>query len=178
MLNKQNKAPFLIAHVAPAVPLRKTLHYKIPQPLYDTVKVGSMVAVPLGNRRVTGYVITVVEASSIDGLKAIEKVLDSVPVFSATDLEFLQWAAKYYCCPLGEVLKNALPAGIKEETVNHVCITSEGEQALNADGLDSKSRELLQQVAEKKEVALTRLKRVWNRTFPGKYSMGCWKKHI
>ena len=168
MLSKQNKAPFLVAEVAPAVPLRKTLRYKVPSTLCGAVEVGSMVAVPLGNRRVTGYVIDVFEAPTNDGLKAIEKLLDAVPVFSVTDLEFLHWAAKYYCCPLGEVLKNALPTGIKEETINHVAITAEGKQALDANELDSKSRELLQLAAEKKEIALTLLKKSMGQDFPGK----------
>lgn len=178
MVKKQNKAPFFVAHVAPAVPLRKILHYEVPPSLHGAVEVGSMVSVPLGNRRVTGYVIDVVEASGTNGLKVIERVLDPVPVFLSADLKFLQWAANYYCCPLGEVLKNALPAGIKEETISHVCITPEGERALETHGLAAESRALLQRLADKKDMALTRLKESEGLNFSNKVFDGLLHKEF
>jgi len=75
LLAEENKGSFWLAQVAPAVPLNKTLHYRIPSSLVDGIVVGSMVVVPLGSRRVTGYVVSVAQASAVEGLKLIQEVL-------------------------------------------------------------------------------------------------------
>ncbi len=147
----------MIADVAPAVPLKNTLHYHIPSSLVAAVEVGRRVVVPLGRRLVTGYVVAVLKDAAIDGLKPIERVLDPWPVFSPVDLMLYRWAASYYCCSLGEVIKNALPAGINVGTVNHVFLTPQGEKALADDGLEEIAREVLLLVARKKGVPLRSL---------------------
>ena len=50
----------LFIEVSLSLPLTKHLHYRIPEQLISSVEVGKRVLVPLGKRRVTGYVVDIV----------------------------------------------------------------------------------------------------------------------
>src|SRR5690606_25179300 len=101
----------LIATVAVAAPLDKTLSYRVPENLHDRALVGMRLRVPLGRRSVIGYLL---ELKPGDGakLKPLSEILDETPLFPAEMIPFFARAAEYYCHPLGEVIRAALPAGL------------------------------------------------------------------
>ncbi len=101
----------LIARVAVAAPLDKTLYYRIPESLAQQARVGSRLRVPLGRRLVVGYLLAFTE-ESVPRLKDVLEVLDREPLFQHAMVAFFEWAADYYCHPLGEVIRTALPAGL------------------------------------------------------------------
>ncbi|WP_432822684.1 replication restart helicase PriA [Trichloromonas sp.] len=101
----------LIATVAVAAPIEKTLSYLVPDSLRETAVVGMRLQVPLGRRRVVGYLLALTEGDPA-GLKAISEVLDAAPLFAAEMVPFFTRAAEYYCHPIGEVVRTALPAGL------------------------------------------------------------------
>ena len=49
-------------------------------------------------------------------LKFLEEVLDEEPILKLEQLELFDWIAFYYHCTVGEVLKAALPVGLKPES--------------------------------------------------------------
>lgn len=112
--------------VAPGLPLPKTLCYQAPENLRDSLKVGKRVLVPLGKRRITGYVLGFPGESKIEGIKDVLDVLDDLPLFSEDELEFYRWVSNYYLSPLGEVIKTALPKGINVETLQTLSLTEKG----------------------------------------------------
>ncbi|MDX1448331.1 MAG: hypothetical protein R3246_04635 [Acidimicrobiia bacterium] len=81
--------------------------YAIPATM-DGVDVGRMVRIPLGGRRVRGYVIGVEEGATAD-LKPIAATSGDVPIFDRLLLGTLQWAAEYYVSPLAAMLEKAAP---------------------------------------------------------------------
>ncbi len=97
--------------VAVAAPLRKTLHYRLPERLMTQAKIGSRLRVPLGRRTVVGYLLGFVKEETIS-LKEVVEVLDPAPLFGESLVPFFEWAADYYCHPIGEVIRTALPAGL------------------------------------------------------------------
>jgi primosomal protein N' (replication factor Y) len=101
----------LIATVAVAAPLDKTLSYLIPEDLRAAAKVGVRLQVPLGRRRAIGYLLALAEGDPA-GLKPVAEVLDAAPLFAPEMVPFFTRAAEYYCHPLGEVIRTALPAGL------------------------------------------------------------------
>lgn len=117
------------AEVGIALPLKKTLHYSIPPHLRPLCEIGKRVLVPLGKRKVTGYLLKICP-SLPPGIKApiknILDVLDDSPLFDEGMLQFFRWAADYYLAPLGEVIKTALPSGINWESYYHLSLTQEG----------------------------------------------------
>ncbi|MBN1573055.1 MAG: primosomal protein N' [Deltaproteobacteria bacterium] len=103
---------FSTVSVAVATGLFKTLTYKVPERLRGGIPLGTRVFVPLGRRRVTGYVVSTKGGDYEGELKEIIDILDDEPVFDAGALDFFRFLAEYYCAPLGEVIRKGLPGGI------------------------------------------------------------------
>src|SRR5690606_33621399 len=100
-----------VLHVALPVPLHAVFDYRHPH----AVDAGCRVLVPFGQREVVGVVVGASDASEVDParLKAVVRVLDEAPLPTAELLATLQWAARYYQYPLGEVLQAALPVALR-----------------------------------------------------------------
>lgn len=97
--------------------LENTLTYGIPEDLQ--LAVGQRVVVPLGKRkRYTGIVTRLHDEAPAEGveLKYVEEVVDEAPLLLPAQLQFWEWLANYYICTKGEVLKAALPSGLKLES--------------------------------------------------------------
>jgi len=116
--------------VAVALPVHKTYTYGVPQGWLSRMSVGCRVLVPFGRRRLTGYILAVVEQSSHDEVKAVLDILDEAPLFPKEMIPFFQWMAAYYLHPIGLVIKTALPAGLSLYEYTEVVITETGKAAL------------------------------------------------
>lgn len=93
--------------------------YILPSEMEGKVSVGSRVVVPLGkSKRYTGIVIRLYDetAQKTAELKSIEEVVDDHPLLLANQIAFWRWMANYYMCCPGEVMKAALPSGLKLES--------------------------------------------------------------
>jgi len=97
-----------IAEVALALPLRETYHYACPEGL--EVGIGARVLVPVQRRMVTGFVLSLPEASEHE-LKPIESVLGKKN-FGPELVPLFKWLAGYYCHPIGLTIKAALPPSL------------------------------------------------------------------
>ncbi len=102
-----------IWHIALPVPLRKTLDYLPPTPGAKP-PAGARVRVPFGRRCLVGIVVGSGRASvAPDRLRRVQAVLDERPLLDPAILAFLEWAARYYRHPIGEVMAAALPAPLR-----------------------------------------------------------------
>ncbi len=106
--------PDIIADIAVNVPLKQLFTYRVPAALKDEVVVGCRVSVSFGRRSTIGVVVGVKKGQAED-LKDIKKVLDTQPLLTEGLLKLLRWAADYYCHPVGQVLRSALPADLGSE---------------------------------------------------------------
>ncbi len=97
--------------------------YTLPPSFSKNVEVGSRVAVPFGKQKIyTGIVVSRPGTPPPAGisLKAIVDVVDEMPLLLPPQLDFWQWIASYYMSTLGEVMKAALPSGLKLESETHI----------------------------------------------------------
>ncbi len=101
----------LIADVGVNAPLKQLFSYAVPAALAATAQVGMRVRVPFGRRRTVGVILTLRRGAG-DDLKRLEAVLDHEPLVPESLVRLLRWAAEYYCHPIGQVIKNALPADL------------------------------------------------------------------
>jgi len=83
--------------------------YLVPESL--SVDVGSIVRVPLGGRRVRGWV-TGLRSGDAAGLKDIIGVSGAHPIFTPDLLQTLRWASVHYVAPLATVLPKAGPPNL------------------------------------------------------------------
>ncbi|MBI5158133.1 MAG: hypothetical protein HZA58_09030 [Acidimicrobiia bacterium] len=83
--------------------------YSVPEGM--AVEVGSLVRVPLGGRRVRGWVVAVEEPLR-PRLRPVLAVSGNLPVFDAALLGVLRWAALHYVAPLAAVLAKTTPPNL------------------------------------------------------------------
>ncbi len=144
-----------LLEVALALPPFRTYTYRDPR-LGEPISLGAQVVVPLGSRRVTGFVVGHPPAGPAQ-VRDIEAVLEDEPALDPEVLELCRWAAGYYLAPLGEVLRAALPQGERAAASRRVRLTEPGRLFLRRDqdgkggllglGLDEVDRELLGRLA-------------------------------
>ncbi|MFH1077419.1 MAG: primosomal protein N' [Pseudomonadota bacterium] len=133
------------AEVAVPLHIEGLFHYEVPETLQERIEKGHRVWVPFGNKEISAYVVDFIETSQHPSLKKIIGILDDRPLFPADMIPFFIWISQYYLCPLGEVIKTALPSEMAASSTESIVITEEGIQALQ-------SRELAN--AEKKALAI------------------------
>lgn len=105
-----------IIQVALPVPLRKTFEYLPPENSEIALKVGQRVVVPFGRQTLVGIVHKVTNESEhpIAKLKMALSIVEDAPSFDSHQLAFLDWSAKYFQHPIGEVYSSALPGVLRE----------------------------------------------------------------
>ncbi len=119
----------------------ETLTYSVPHELDGQVEIGKRVLVPLGRRKVTGYIVGVQAISDWEGVKDIIEVLDPVPLFAEADLAFYRWVSEYYMYPLGMALKSILPGGIDVESGLWLSLSPNWE-TFNEEALSDRGRQI------------------------------------
>ncbi len=100
------------ANIAIPSPLRTTFSYALPESL--DARPGMRAVVEFRKKRMTGVIMEVTEdpPTGLAG-KAIKDVLeipDETPALSANLLKLMRWMSDYYCTPIGEVVRAAMPA--------------------------------------------------------------------
>ena len=110
-----------IARVVPDIPsfdLDDGFAYTVPEEAAH-VTIGSIVRVPLGGRRVRGWVVSFEEErpARVGKLRAIVTRSGDAPIFDETLLAILRWSAIHYVAPLAGMLPRAgppnLPRGLR-----------------------------------------------------------------
>ncbi len=101
-----------------AVPLHvfQTFTYRLSPEQSVQAEVGARLVVPLGRNLVTGYVVSLhdqlpAELGEVD-VKDAHTLVDAEPVCNPEIMQLARWVADYYACPLGEVIRAALPPGM------------------------------------------------------------------
>lgn len=100
------------------LPLNTLFTYSVPEELKERVAVGSRVIVPFGLRKRYTAIVVSLSATKPEGfeVKPIEAVLDDTPILLHPQIKFWQWIADYYMSAIGDVMRAALPAGLKLES--------------------------------------------------------------
>jgi len=131
--------------VAVPVPGIGALTYAVPDEFPDP-PVGARVLVPVGNRTLTGIVLSAAEeprtsisepptstldprSSTLD-LKPLIDVLDAEAFLPAAVVDLAAWVADYYACGIGEAIATAMPPRAWVESERHAAITEAGEARL------------------------------------------------
>lgn len=104
-----------IVQVAIPRPLFSLFSYSLPAGM--TAVIGGRVSVPFGQQPSIGLVIAIHEQDPDEmsyTLKPVMECIDQQPMVDASVLALLQWAARYYHHPIGEVVFTALPVALRK----------------------------------------------------------------
>jgi primosomal protein N' (replication factor Y) len=96
--------------------LGMTFHYSIPPDLRDQVRLGQLVIVPFGPRRLQGVIFGFDEVSPVPETKDLFEIADRAPVLSPTHIELASWISRYYLAPLVDAVGLMLPPGVGRKT--------------------------------------------------------------
>ena len=117
-MDSSNDMRPVFADVIVPVPLNASFTYAVPAEMGAQLQQGSRVLVPFGTRHLYTGIVEAVhhERPQLNDVKAVAAVLDPYPVVRRPQLQFWHWLADYYLCGIGDVMKAALPAGLKVES--------------------------------------------------------------
>jgi len=114
----------LFAEVILPLPLGDTFTYRIPPGLESLVSPGKRVIVRFGKKKSYSALVDSIHNIHPAGIKVkeIDSVVDDRQVVNTINLKFWKWMAHYYLCPLGDVMKAALPAGLRLESTAMISV--------------------------------------------------------
>lgn len=153
----------LFAEVILPLPLNTRFTYHVPDNQASSVKIGSRVIVPFGAKKYYTAIVTALTRVKPEGfdVKEISMVLDDAPVVVRPQVQLWDWVADYYMCAVGDVMKAALPAGLKVESETFVQLSSDfdDDRSMN-DGIGVREVAVIQQlVHEGKPLSVAQLEK-------------------
>ncbi len=116
-----------VAHIA--FPFRESFDYAVPPELDAALRPGTAVIVPLGARKLIGYVITRLE-SSPHKLRPIERIVGEVPSLPEDLLKLTHFIADYYMVRMGDVLRMIVPTPMRRKVLRQYRLTPSGKSLL------------------------------------------------
>ena len=160
--------PELIADIAVNVPLKQLFSYRVPVSLIETIQVGMRVKIPFGRRTTIGFIL-VLRRGQADDLKDLNGLLDEEPLLTSILIKLLRWSADYYCHPIGQVVRSALPAGLGGENTTTKILKESFYKPLNQGILPQgrKQQALLQFIIQQESAGLSQIRE----QFPSPYAM-------
>jgi primosomal protein N' (replication factor Y) (superfamily II helicase) len=132
-----------------------TFTYRIPQTILEEVIPGKRALVPFGIQKTYAGLIFQIHSTAPKEYEAkyLYSVLDAEPIIGESQLNFWQWIAEYYCCHLGEVMKAALPSGLKLESESYLVLMEDE----STSDLTSREQLILDLLRENGEIKLSDL---------------------
>jgi primosomal protein N' (replication factor Y) (superfamily II helicase) len=117
-----NLSPETYADVILPLPLAGSFTYTIPEELEGQIQPGMRVIVQFGAKKFYSALVHKIHHQKPLNYqtKPIEYTIDSKPIIANSSFAFWEWIAGYYHCTLGEVLKAALPSGLKLESETRI----------------------------------------------------------
>lgn len=127
--------------------------YRIPAELREQVSVGSRVLVSFGKKRIYTAIVHDLDDTPPEGFEAkdIQEVLDSAPMVNHEQLKLWEWISSYYMCKQGELMRAALPSGLRPESESRIRINKNFDREEELDNLEHL---LLKVIREEEECTL------------------------
>lgn len=161
----------LVAEVILPLAVKSNFDYRVPPGQEVLALTGMRVLVVFGKKKIYTGVIRKVYAESnpdkLSRLKWIDEFPDKEPILGEKQLQLFEWISFYYFCTEGEVLKAALPAGLKLESALKI----EAADVPNWLDLELTSREfdLLSRLKVQPSLNLQEVADLWGIQNPGPY---------
>jgi primosomal protein N' (replication factor Y) len=146
------------ANVILPLPVAGYFTYNVPEEMRGQVVPGARVIVQFGVRKFYSALVHEIHDRKPVGYntKPIECLIDSNPIIPVTSFPFWEWIAGYYHCTLGEVLKAALPSGLKLESETRINYNSDYTEQVD-NRLTPREQLLFDVIREKRSLSISEL---------------------
>ncbi|MDX9846252.1 MAG: primosomal protein N' [Tenuifilaceae bacterium] len=151
-----NTNPKLYTEVILPLALPKLYTYSIPPELAGEVVPGARVIVQFGKKKLYSAIVHSLHQNAPENYqtKDIVQVIDTEPLVSSHQLRFWEWMASYYMCTLGEVMKAALPSGLKLESET---LITQGENIAIADLMTDSEASIIRALEDDSSISIQQL---------------------
>lgn len=122
--------------------LDRSFTYEIPEELREALRVGQLVWVPFGARRLQGVVVELAETTDLDITRPIEAIVYPEPLLTLQQIELAHWISSHYLAPLSDCIWLFLPPGIEEKVETFLELAPD----ISLDTLTDKQRALVEKV--------------------------------
>lgn len=131
----------MYAEIILPLPLYSTFTYNVPDNFLPYIQQGSRVLVQFGRKKFYTGIVSHTHFNIPDyEVKDISDLLDEKPVLRYPQLNLWRWIADYYLCSQGDVMKAALPTGLKPESETFITLTADQD---DSDGIMLTDRQTL-----------------------------------
>ncbi len=153
-----NISPEQYADVILPLPLEGCFTYLIPEELEGMILPGMRVVVQFGPKKFYSAIVRSLHSTKPENFssKLIESVLDDKPILFESCFLLWEWISTYYHCSLGEVLKAALPSGLKLESETRVSMCDDIDKAERTN-LSPKENLLIEIIRDNKGISVSEL---------------------
>ncbi len=143
-------------------PLAQLFTYSVPEEFQSALMPGMRVAVQFGTRRMYSALVykTHYQKPADYETKDILAVLDNYPVVLPVQYEFWNWISSYYMCSVGEVMKAALPAGLKLESETRLVVNPDFQ---HFEEINPKESPVLSILEEKNTLTVAEIAKSYNK---------------
>jgi len=135
------------------LPLKNSFTYLVNEEEFKFIDIGFRVMVPFGKSKfITGIVSKKHKNSPERYLpKEIEFIIDSSPIITENQLVFYKWISDYYLCPIGQVVKVALPKLLLLKSESEIFLT---DKIIEDNSLSVNAKKIIQFLDQKKKIFL------------------------
>jgi len=131
-----------VVSVAVPIPRDQTFDYLLPDALEERARIGSIVLVPFGPRRMTGYLVGYPDGAPRGDLREVVRVLDFPPLTDEM-IRLGRWIAEYYVTSLGEALHAMVPGPATRGPGRLLALTETARDVAAWEGVGAGGRALL-----------------------------------
>ncbi len=114
----------MLVQVILPIPIQEKFTYEVPDDIQESVGLGTRVLVQFGRKKYYTGIVAGLDQRPPQNyeVKKIMAVLDPHPALRYPQLKFWEWISDYYLCSVGEVMKAAIPTGLKLESESIVTL--------------------------------------------------------
>lgn len=117
----------MLIQVILPLPIQERFTYEVPDDIQQSIGLGTRVLVQFGRKKYYTAIVAGLDQRPPQNyeVKKIMAVLDSQPALRYPQLKFWEWISDYYLCSVGEVMKAAIPTGLKLESESIVTLNQD-----------------------------------------------------
>src|SRR5581483_808432 len=133
--------------------LDRSFTYEVPEELREAIRVGQLVWVPFGARRLQGVVVDLAESSDLEETREIEAIVYPEPLLTLRQIDLARWMSHRYLAPLADCIWLFLPPGIEDKVETFYELAPDADTT----GLTDKQRAVAEQIREAGTLKSTQL---------------------
>ena len=129
--------------------------YRVPSDMMEDIEVGKRCIVQFGRGKMYSVIIVQKHHTPPKQYEAkyVETIVDESPLVTKHQIDLWKWISSYYMCTVGEVMKAALPSGLRLSSETNIVLNKEIAD-FDISVLKEKEQHILNHIIQNETIAL------------------------